>query len=437
MSASELIIEPKKGLKGRVQVPGDKSISHRAIMLGSLANGTTRIKGFLMGEDCLSTIRCFQEMGVAVEINQDTVIVHGKGLHGLSEPQDVLNVGNSGTTIRLISGILAGQNFTSVVTGDASIRKRPMGRVTAPLKEMGAKILGRQEGELAPLTISGGSLKPISYKTPVASAQIKSSILLAGLFTDVWTEVIEPEKSRDHSERMLKYFGAEVDVDGLAVRIKGQPTLTAKEVQVPGDISSAAFLLVAGAIVPDSRVVIKDVGINPTRTGIIDVLKEMGAKVTLENEADTGESLGDLIVDTSSLKGIKFGGQIIPRLVDEIPIIAVAAACAEGVTEIRDAAELKVKESNRIEAICQGLQKMGVDIEELPDGLRINGGKSIKGGVTLDSQGDHRIAMALAVAGLVADKGITIKNAESIDVSFPGFKDLLDTLSDSNREDIF
>jgi len=430
MSANnELIIEPKKSLNGTVQVPGDKSISHRAIMLGSLADGITRVKGFLMGDDCLSTVKCFREMGVTVEVNQDVVVVHGKGLHGLNEPEDVLDVGNSGTTIRLMTGILAGQNFTSVVTGDSSIRKRPMGRVTKPLKEMGATILGRQNGELAPLTISSGNLKPVSYKTPVASAQIKSSILLAGLFANGWTEVIEPEKSRDHSERMLKYFGAEIEEDDLAVRIKGQPNLIAKEVQVPGDISSAAFLLVAGAIVPDSKIVVKNVGINPTRTGIIDVLEEMGAKITiLENAANTGESLGDLIVESSSLKGIKFGGQLIPRLVDEIPVIAVAAACAEGVTEIRDAAELKVKESNRIEAICQGLQKMGVDIEELPDGLRIKGGKPIKGGVTLDSQGDHRIAMALAVAGLIADKGIIIKNAEAIDVSFPGFKELLDTL---------
>ena len=428
---SELNIEPnKKGLNGIVSVPGDKSISHRAVMFGSLADGITKVKGFLMGEDCLSTVRCFREMGVNVEITQDNVVVHGKGLQGLSEPQDVLDVGNSGTTIRLMSGILAGQSFTSVVTGDASIRKRPMGRVTKPLKEMGATILGRQKGELAPLTISGGSLKPISYKTPVASAQIKSSILLAGLFADGWTEVIEPEKSRDHSERMLKYFGAAIEEDGLAARIKGYPTLTAKEVQVPGDISSAAFLLVAGAIVPNSKVIIKDVGINPTRTGIIDVLKEMGANLRiLENTANTGEPLGELTIETSSLKGIKFGGQLIPRLVDEIPVIAVAAACADGVTEIRDAAELKVKESNRIEAICQGLQKMGVDIEELPDGLRIKGGRPIKGGVTLDSQGDHRIAMALAVAGLVADEGITIKDAESINVSFPGFKNLLDTLS--------
>jgi 3-phosphoshikimate 1-carboxyvinyltransferase len=428
-SNNELIIEPKKSLNGTVQVPGDKSISHRAIMLGSLADGITRVKGFLMGDDCLSTVKCFREMGVTVEVNQDVVVVHGKGLHGLNEPEDVLDVGNSGTTIRLMAGILAGQNFTSVVTGDASIRKRPMGRVTKPLKEMGATILGRQNGELAPLTISSGNLKPVSYKTPVASAQIKSSILLAGLFADGWTEVIEPEKSRDHSERMLKYFGAEIEEDDLAVRIKGQPNLIAKEVQVPGDISSAAFLLVAGAIVPDSKIVIKNVGINPTRTGIIDVLKEMGAKITiLENAANTGEPLGDLVIESSSLKGIKFGGQLIPRLVDEIPVIAVAAACAEGVTEIRDAAELKVKESNRIEAICQGLQKMGVDIDELPDGLRITGGKPITGGVVLDSQGDHRIAMALAVAGLVADKGITIKNAEAIDVSFPGFKELVDTL---------
>ncbi len=422
----ELKIEPKKNLKGTIKVPGDKSISHRSVMLGSLAQGITRIKGFLMGEDCLSTVKCFEAMGIEAKIQEDTVSIHGKGLHGLLEPQDVLDVGNSGTTIRLMSGILAGQPFNSVVTGDSSIRKRPMGRVTKPLKEMGATILGRNNGDLAPLTINGGNLKPISYKTPVASAQIKSSIFLAGLFANGWTEVIEPEKSRDHSERMLKYFGAEVEVDGLAARVKGNPTLTAKEIQVPGDISSAAFFLVAGAIVPNSRIVIKDVGLNPTRTGIIDVLMEMGATIKVsETPGDTGELIGEIIIETSNLQGIQFGGELIPRLVDEIPVIAVAAACAAGITEIRDAAELKVKESNRIEAICRGLKKMGADIEELSDGLRIRGGKPLRGDVILDSLGDHRIAMALAIAGLVADKPIKIKNSDAINVSFPGFKDLL------------
>ncbi|KUO51208.1 MAG: 3-phosphoshikimate 1-carboxyvinyltransferase [Desulfitibacter sp. BRH_c19] len=425
----ELTIKPRKSLQGTVKVPGDKSISHRSVMLGSLAQGITSIKGFLMGEDCLSTVKCFEAMGIDAKIQEDTVTIHGKGLHGLVEPQDVLDVGNSGTTIRLMSGILAGQLFNSVVTGDSSIRKRPMGRVTSPLKEMGATILGRNNGDLAPLTINGGNLKPISYKTPVASAQIKSSILLAGLFSNGWTEVIEPEKSRDHSERMLKYFGAEVEVDGLAARIKGYPTLLGKEIQVPGDISSAAFLLVAGAIVPDSRIIIKDVGLNPTRTGIVDVLTEMGASIKVsETSGDTGEPIGEIIIETSNLHGVQFGGELIPRLVDEIPVLAVAAACANGITEIRDAAELKVKESNRIEAICRGLKQMGADIEELPDGLRIRGGKPLKGDVTLDSQGDHRIAMALAVAGFVADKPIKINNSDSINVSFPGFNDLLDTL---------
>lgn len=425
----ELTIEPKKSLKGIIKVPGDKSISHRSVMLGSLAQGITTIKGFLVGEDCLSTVKCFEAMGIEAHIEEDVVTIHGKGLDGLVEPKNVLDVGNSGTTIRLMSGILAGQPFYSVVTGDSSIRKRPMGRVTRPLKEMGATILGRSNGDLAPLTIKGGNLNPISYKTPVASAQIKSSILLAGLFANGWTEVIEPEKSRDHSEIMLKYFGANVEVHGLVARIEGYPTLIGKEIQVPGDISSAAFFLVAGAIVPDSKIVIKDVGLNPTRTGILDVLIEMGANIKItEQLGQKGEPIGEILTETSSLRGVRFGGELIPRLVDEIPVLAVAAACAAGITEIRDAAELKVKESNRLEAICRGLKQMGADIEELSDGLRIRGGKPLKGGVVLDSLGDHRIAMALAVAGLVADKAIKIKNSDAINVSFPGFKDLLDTL---------
>ncbi len=437
----KLKVKPKEKLQGEIMVPGDKSISHRSIMFGSLAEGTTSIRGFLMGEDCLSTVKCFRQMGINIDVKEDLVTVYGKGLMGLSEPEDVLDVGNSGTTIRLISGILAGQPFTSVVTGDASIRKRPMGRITNPLKKMGAHILGRKEGELAPLTIKGGNLKALTYNTPVASAQIKSAVLLAGLFADGWTEVIEPEKSRDHSERMLKLFGADIETDGLSVRIKGFPNLKGREIQVPGDISSAAFFMVGAAIVNNGRVVIKNLGLNPTRNGIIDVLKEMGANIKINynygandhtayqsaNSLDN-EPIGEVTIETSSLKGIKIGGSIIPRLVDEIPVIAVAAACADGITEIRDAQELKVKESNRIEAICKGLKVIGVDIEELPDGLRIKGGKPIRGGVELDSVGDHRIAMALAIAGLVADEEIVIKNAESINVSFPGFEDLLNKL---------
>jgi 3-phosphoshikimate 1-carboxyvinyltransferase len=439
----DLNINPKTKLQGEITVPGDKSISHRSIMIGSLANGITNIKGFLMGDDCLNTINCFKKMGIPIEINHDTVTVHGKGINGLMEPQDILNVGNSGTTIRLLSGILAGQPFTAVITGDASIRKRPMGRIAEPLRKMGATILGRNNGELAPLTIRGGSLKPIDYKTPVASAQVKSAVLLAGLFAEGWTKVTEPGKSRDHTERMLKLFGAELETDGLTASVKGFPNLKGKDIQVPGDISSAAFFMVGAVIVPEGKITIKNVGLNPTRNGIIEVLQEMGAEIKINyygdyknyhnvnevNRSTTGEPMGEVVVETSSLKGIKIGGSMIPRLVDEIPVIAVAAACADGITEIRDAQELKVKESNRLEAICRGLKAMGVDIEELPDGLRIKGGNLIKGNVELDSLGDHRIAMALAVAGLVASEGIVIKDAQSINVSFPGFQDILERLS--------
>ncbi|MEW6624113.1 MAG: 3-phosphoshikimate 1-carboxyvinyltransferase [Bacillota bacterium] len=428
----DLVVKPKGNLEGSVKVPGDKSISHRSVMLGSLAEGVTHITGFLMGEDCLSTISCFRKMGVHIEVDErkGNVTVYGKGLNGLAEPPDVLDVGNSGTTIRLLSGILAGQSFTSVMTGDESIRRRPMGRVAAPLREMGAAIMGRRQGELAPLTIVGGNLRPIVYKTPVASAQVKSAVLLAGLFADGWTEVIEPEKSRDHTERMLQQFGARVEVEDLSVKVKGNPNLQGQSIHVPGDISSAAFLMVAAAIAPGARVIIKDVGLNPTRSGIIDVLQDMGAKMQVMEKTDgsKGEPLGDVQVETSSLKGVKIGGSLIPRLVDEIPVLAVAAACAEGVTEIRDAQELKVKESNRLEAITRGLTQMGVKIEELPDGLKIYGGNKIRGGAVLDSLGDHRIAMALAIAGLVADGETTIRNAEAINVSFPGFAELLDTL---------
>ncbi|MCR4443022.1 MAG: 3-phosphoshikimate 1-carboxyvinyltransferase [Peptococcaceae bacterium] len=423
-----LKILPADKLGGTIRVPGDKSISHRAVMLGALAEGTTEIEGFLFGKDCLSTVRCFRSLGVQVGVKDGLVTVRGKGLYGLREPASVLNVGNSGTTIRLLSGILAGQPFTSVLTGDGSIRRRPMGRVTRPLREMGAVILGREDGNLAPLCIKGGRLKPFSYRSPVASAQVKSALLLAGLFGDGWTEVSEPASSRNHTELMLSSFGARVETDGSRVRVKGGPVLRAQNVVVPGDISSAAFFIVAALIVPGSKVVIESVGLNPTRDGIIEVLQAMGAKIRVVNKkAAAGEVMGDLEIESSELSGVKVGGEIIPRLIDEIPALAVAALFAGGVTEIRDAAELKVKESNRIAAIGEGLSRLGGRVEELPDGLRIWGGRRLRG-ATCQSRRDHRIAMALAVAGLRAEGETIIENAEAISVSYPDFIDTIERL---------
>ncbi|MFZ7101917.1 MAG: 3-phosphoshikimate 1-carboxyvinyltransferase [Peptococcaceae bacterium] len=425
----ELVINKAAGLSGEIIVPGDKSISHRSIMLGALAEGSTEVEGFLRGEDCLSTVACFKNLGIPIEVQEARIIIHGKGLGGLQEPERILDVGNSGTTIRLLSGILAGQSFTSFITGDQSIQKRPMGRITAPLQKMGAQILGRRDGQLAPLAIKGGNLKSITYTTPVASAQVKSSLILAGLFADGWTEVIEPFKSRNHTELMLKSFGAELKEDGNKVAVKGNPKLVSQVINVPGDISSAAFFLTAGAIVPDSSLLIKNVGLNPTRTGIIDVLKAMGADLRVVDKKEiNGEIRGNIRIVSSSLKGVQIGGDIIPRLIDEIPVLAVAGALAEGITEIRDARELKVKESNRLAAIAQELAKLGAKIEELPDGLKIFGGHSLRG-TLCECYRDHRIAMSLAVAGLKAEGTTMIKNAEIIDVSFPGFKRTLDSLS--------
>jgi len=423
-----LQISPAKKLNGTIKVPGDKSISHRAVMLGSLAQGNTEIEGFLRGRDCLSTIRCCRALGINISIKDEIVTVRGKGLHGLSEPQNVLNAGNSGTTIRLMSGILAGQPFASTFTGDSSIRKRPMGRVIKPLTEMGAVFLGRKNDSLAPFTIKGGNLKPFIYQSPVASAQVKSALLLAGLFTSGWTEVIEPSKSRNHTELMLSSFGARVKADGLSVRVEGGAKLTAQKVVVPGDMSSAAFFLVAGAIMPESRIKIESVGLNPTRDGIIDVLREMGARIMITNERTiAGELMGDLEVETSTLHGVSVGGEIIPRLIDEIPVLAVAGLFAHGVTEIRDATELKVKESNRLATICEGLKRLGGRIEELPDGLRIWGGYPLSGAIC-QSYHDHRIAMSLAIAALRAEGETIIEDAETIDVSFPSFNDIIKEL---------
>lgn len=414
-----------KSLTGTTIIPGDKSISHRSVMLGALADGITQITNFLASEDCLHTIACLRQLGITIDYCQDTVTVHGQGLWGLSEPEDVLDVGNSGTTMRLLAGILAGQSFCSFLNGDASLRKRPMRRITEPLALMGAQISGRDQANLAPLAIAGGRLFPISYRTPVASAQVKSAILLAGLFADGWTEVIEPAKSRDHTELMLQGFGVPVEVNGLKVRVQGNNPLQACEISVPGDISSAAFFLVAGCIMPNTRLVLKNVGLNPSRTGIIDVLQAMGGKISVTNQRfSAGEAVGDLVVESSALKGIRVDGDLIPRLIDEIPVLVVAAACATGTTEIRDAAELKVKETNRITAVVEEFSKLGVEISELADGMVIKGEQPLIG-AACDSRGDHRLALSLAIAGLVASGTTTIENAECMDVSFPDFVSIL------------
>lgn len=425
----DITIKSGGGLRGSITVPGDKSISHRAVMFGALAQGITEVKGFLPGEDCLSTVSCIRQLGVEVEmLSRDWLKVHGCGLHGLTEPADVLNVGNSGTTIRLLSGILAGQPFYSVLNGDPTIRRRPMRRVTNPLQQMGAHIHGRDNANLAPLAIQGIPLHSIEYKSPVASAQVKSALLLAGLYADGTTTIEEPYISRDHSERMLRAFGAKIEQSGNAVTVYGDPALKGQTVEVPGDISSAAFFMVAGTICADSQIRINNVGLNPTRSGIIDVLQAMGADITVQNPQEAaGEARGDIIVKSARLNSVSVGGEMIPRLIDEIPVLAVAAAYAEGVTEIRDAAELKVKETNRISAVAAELAKMGVKVEELPDGLRIHGGHPLKG-ATVATYHDHRMAMAMSVAALAAEGPCVITDAEVADVSFPGFFEVLDNL---------
>jgi 3-phosphoshikimate 1-carboxyvinyltransferase len=426
----ERTIQPiNSGLNGNITIPGDKSISHRAVMFGAIAEGKTTIKGFLPGADCLSTISCFKEMGVEITQNGDEVTVVGKGIEGLQEPKAVLDVGNSGTTIRLMSGILANTPFFSCVQGDASIAKRPMKRVTNPLKQMGAKIDGREEGTFTPLTIRGGDLKAIEYISPVASAQVKSAILLAGLRAEGVTAVTEPHISRDHTERMLEAFGVNVTREGKTVKLAGGQKLTATDVQVPGDVSSAAFFLVAGAIIPNSKLVLQNVGMNPTRTGIIDVLETMGATFTVEpiNEG-ASEPAANITIETSSLKGIEIGGDIIPRLIDEIPVIALAATQAEGITVIKDAHELKVKETNRIDTVVAELTKLGARIEATDDGMIIYGKSALKGS-TVNSYGDHRIGMMLAIAGCLAEGKTTIEDAEAVGVSYPTFFEELQKLA--------
>ncbi|MGG6431453.1 3-phosphoshikimate 1-carboxyvinyltransferase [Anoxybacillus sp. D401a] len=414
-------------LRGEIAVPGDKSISHRAVMFGALANGTTRVTNFLTGEDCLSTIDCFRKMGVAITQQGNEVIIEGKGIDGFKEPTHILNVGNSGTTTRLLLGILAACPFHACLIGDDSIAKRPMDRVTKPLKQMGAHIDGREQGRYTPLAIRGGQLQPITYHSPVASAQVKSAILLAGLHADGTTTVIEPHQSRDHTERMLRAFGADVRVDGLSVSITGRQTLRAIDIEVPGDISSAAFFLVAGAIVPNSEITLKHVGINPTRTGIIDVLKDMGADVSIENvRHEESEPVADITVRTSTLKATRIGGDIIPRLIDEIPIIALLATQAEGTTVITDASELRVKETDRIATVVSELRKLGAHIEATEDGMIIHGKTPLHASdVLVDSYGDHRIGMMLAIASCITKGHVTLQRPEAIAVSYPMFFDHL------------
>ncbi|MDZ7956352.1 MAG: 3-phosphoshikimate 1-carboxyvinyltransferase [Aulosira sp. DedQUE10] len=427
LSQKLIIKRPPFGLslQGRIRIPGDKSISHRALMLGAIAQGETEIQGLLLGEDPRSTASCFQAMGAEIsELNTELVRVKGIGLGNLQEPVDVLNAGNSGTTLRLMLGLLAshpGRFFT--VTGDSSLRSRPMSRVVKPLQQMGAQIWGRNGNSLAPLAIAGQALKPIHYHSPIASAQVKSCILLAGLITEGKTTVTEPALSRDHSERMLRAFGAElsVDPDTNSVTINGPAQLYGQKVIVPGDISSAAFWLVAGAIVPGSKLVVENVGVNPTRTGILEALALMGADIQLENQREVaGEPVADIRVRSSNLTSCTIAGDIIPRMIDEIPILAVAAVFAEGTTIIRDAAELRVKESDRITVMAQQLNKMGAKVSELPDGMEITGGTPLVG-TDVDSHTDHRIAMSLAIASLVATGATTIHRAEAAAISYPSF----------------
>lgn len=420
-------------LCGELTVPGDKSISHRAVMFGALSEGTTEVTNFLQGADCLSTIDCFRRMGIEIDNTPEQILIHGKGLHGLTAPTTILDTGNSGTTTRLISGILSGQTFESVLNGDASIQTRPMKRIIDPLTRMGADIISMRGNGCAPLQINGSCcgksrLHGIHYQSPVASAQVKSCILLAGLYADSPTSVTEPYVSRNHTELMLTGFGADIRTEGTTASICPDPHLTAMKVEVPGDISSAAYFIAAGLMVPDSEILIRNVGINPTRDGILRVIRDMGGDLTVLNEKISGgEPVADLLVRTSDLHGTVIGGAIIPTLIDELPMIAVLSCLAKGTTVIKDAQELKVKESNRIDVVVNNLKSMGAHIEATEDGMIIEGGYPLHGAV-IDSRLDHRIAMSFAIAGLAADGETEILGADCVKISFPGFYEMLGKL---------
>ncbi len=417
----DLKIIPCRKISGEIAVPADKSISHRAIMLSSLSDGACNISNLLESDDCLRTVECFRAMGVPIEKKKDSYLVHGRGLKGLSAPRDILYVGNSGTSIRLLLGILAGQDFVSTITGDDSIKQRPMKRVVAPLRMMGANIRGKDDGNFAPLEIKGSALSAIEYDLPVASAQIKSALMLASLFASGHTRITEPAASRDHTERMFSCFGISYSKEGNTISMAAPRHIDPMDISIPGDISSAAFFIVAALIVPGSSLIIKDVGLNPTRTGLLDVLLSMGARISIQDKRELfGEPRGDIRAEHSSLRGVNIGGDMIPRIIDEIPVLGVAAAYASGTTTISDAQELKVKESDRINTTAAELRKMGVSVEDKEDGFIIEGGRTLKGAVT-DSHGDHRIAMSLAVAALAAEGGTSVQNCDCINTSFPGF----------------
>lgn len=419
-------------LKGTIKVPGDKSISHRGVMFGSLAKGTTRITNFLTGADCLSTIACFKKLGIEIERKEKEVLVHGRGLRGLTAPTEILDVGNSGTTTRLISGILAAQSFTSTLTGDASIQKRPMKRIITPLSMMGADITSEKGNDCAPLIIKGKQLNGIHYDSPVASAQVKSSILLAGLYANGETTVTEPALSRNHTELMLEGFGATLKKKSPldnTVTICPCDELHGHDVVVPGDISSAVYFVVAGLITPNSEILIENVGLNPTRDGIIEVCQSMGANLTLSDvHEEHGELVGNITVKSSSLHGTTIGGTVIPRLIDELPTMALLACFATGDTIIKDAQELKVKESNRIRVMVDNLSLMGAKVEETTDGMIIHGGAPLHG-ATIDSHLDHRIAMTFAIAGMNAEGTTTILGSECVNISYPNFYEDLKRIS--------
>jgi len=426
---TDLIIKPSSGLSGEITPPGDKSLSHRAVLCAAIAEGETIINGFLAGEDTLNTVKAVQMLGIEIEgAGTGRLTVHGKGLDGLSEPAGVLDLGNSGTGMRLLAGLLAGQDFFSILTGDQYLRKRPMARIVEPLRRMGGAIDGRSGGTLAPLAIRGAGrqLKPVQHASSVASAQVKSAILLCGLYADGVTSVTEPSKSRDHTERMFRFFGAAVKEQGFRVSMRGRQRFKAMgPLDIPADISSAAFFMVAASIVPGSELLIKNVGVNPTRTGIIDVLKDMGADISLANRREqAGEPVADITVRYRKLRAVQIQGDVIPRAIDEMPVLSVAAACAQGKTVIQGAAELRVKESDRIATMAAELRKMGAEVTEFPDGMEITGRDRLRG-VRCESHGDHRIAMSLAVAGLAAEGETIVRDAGWIDTSFPGFERLL------------
>lgn len=410
-----------QGLHGSLRIPGDKSISHRSIMFGSLAKGVTTVRDILRGEDVLSTMQVFRDLGVTIEDDGDVVCIHGVGFDGLKAPQNKLNMGNSGTSIRLISGVLAGQDFDVEMFGDDSLSKRPMDRVTIPLRQMGVEVSGQTDRDLPPLKMHGSKLlKPIHYQLPVASAQVKSALIFAALQADGESVIIEKEKTRNHTEDMIQQFGGQLQVDGNEIRISGGQTFTAQEVVVPGDISSAAFWLVAGLVVPNSKIVLENVGINETRTGIIDVIKDMGGKISLSDIDQVAKS-ATITVETSELKGTEIGGDIIPRLIDELPIITLLATQAQGKTVIRDAEELKVKETDRIQVVADALNAMGADIVPTEDGMIITG-KTALHGAEVNTFGDHRIGMMTAIAALLVQDGeVNLQRAEAINTSYPSF----------------